>query len=391
MSRKKAFKQGLAHFLLYYRQTGCAPVSAGPGPFQRHRQPSAQDIDMAASLFNKKQPTAKPPGHIGLDIGTANIVVYRHDGKGHQHRIESNAFFKVPALPNTRSILEDRGILFFNKADSLYVLGNAAEEFAEILGGATHRPMVDGLVNLREDEGIAVIRAILDHHLAKSDADGTALWFSVPAAAQNEPDMVIVNEAIFSRYLKELGYSPHPVNEGLAVVLSELTANHATGIGISMGGGMCNVCVSYLSIPALTYSISKGGDYIDTMVGQSVGESATKIKTIKEQELDLSRPPANNIETGLHIYYQNLFTILAESLEKALNRSDSVPRLKQSVPLVLSGGTVVPAGSLEKFKEAMSGVSLPIRISDIVLAQDPLTATARGAWMMAGMDDDQSC
>jgi hypothetical protein len=124
------------------------------------------------------------------------------------------------------------------------------------------------------------------------------------------------------------------------------------------------------------------------MVGQSVGESATRIKTIKERELDLSRPPASNVETGLHIYYQNLFTILAKSLEKALNGSDNVPRMKEAVPLVLSGGTVLPGGSLQKFKEALGEVSLPIRIADVLLAEEPLAATARGAWRMAGLEND---
>jgi hypothetical protein len=180
---------------------------------------------------------------IGLDIGTANIVVFRHDADGRRHCIESNAFFKVPALPHTRAILQEREILFFDKRDTLYVLGNAAEEFAQILGGTTCRPMIDGLVNLKEDEGISVIRAILDHHLAGSTPAGTDLWFSVPAAALERPDSVLVNESIFASYLKELGYTPHPVNEGLAVVISELAANHSTGIGISMGGE----CAMYVS------------------------------------------------------------------------------------------------------------------------------------------------
>lgn len=60
---------------------------------------------------------------------------------------------------------------------------------------------------------------------------------------------------------------------------------------------MCNVCFSYLSIPVIRYSIQKGGDYIDSMVGRSVGESPTKIKLIKEKELDLSIQPRTRIET----------------------------------------------------------------------------------------------
>ena len=55
-----------------------------------------------------------------------------------------------------------------------------------------------------------------------------------------------------------------------------------------MGGGMCNICLSYLSFPVITYSIPMAGDYIDEMVGKSVGEPATKIKVIKEEELNLT-------------------------------------------------------------------------------------------------------
>ncbi|MEA1933427.1 MAG: hypothetical protein U9N60_03205 [Thermodesulfobacteriota bacterium] len=37
---------------------------------------------------------------------------------------------------------------------------------------------------------------------------------------------------------------PISINEGLATVMSELAHDNFTGIGISMGGGMCNVCLS---------------------------------------------------------------------------------------------------------------------------------------------------
>ncbi|MFW3147052.1 MAG: DUF362 domain-containing protein, partial [Thermoplasmatota archaeon] len=47
------------------------------------------------------------------------------------------------------------------------------------------------------------------------------------------------------------------------VVFSELEDENFTGLGISAGGGMCNVCLAYLSIPLVTFSITKGGDYLD--------------------------------------------------------------------------------------------------------------------------------
>src|SRR3712207_9023027 len=44
---------------------------------------------------------------------------------------------------------------------------------------------------------------------------------------------------------------------------SELQEENFTGIGISFGGGMCNVSVSFMSIPMITFSVPKSGDYID--------------------------------------------------------------------------------------------------------------------------------
>ena len=63
--------------------------------------------------------------------------------------------------------------------------------------------------------------------------------------------------------LDELGYEATSINEGLAVVYGELEDSNYTGIGISCGGGLCNVCLAYLSVPVLSFSIPKAGDYID--------------------------------------------------------------------------------------------------------------------------------
>ena len=330
---------------------------------------------------------AGPP--IGVDIGTANIVVYTNGQSEGQAQMEANAFFTVPALPNTRKIMEAKAVRFFEKDDRLHIIGDAAEEFAAILGGTTRRPMERGLVNLKENDGIQVIQAILDSMLPPSAGKGQPLWFSVPGDPVDQPGAAIFNESIFKTYLKGRGYAPRAMNEAMAVVTAELADQHATGIGVSLGGGMCNVCFSYLSIPAVTYSIPKGGDFIDQTVGRLVGESATKIKGIKEQELDLRVAPRNNIEHGLQAAYDDLFGTLADSLAAVLSRSDTVPRLKQAVPLVVSGGSVLPPGSRERFEARLGEVELPVCISKILLARDPLLATAKGAYMMAVAENEK--
>ncbi len=346
---------------------------------------------MAPVNIGSRKKTSRSSGGegqaIGLDIGTANIVVCNTTPSDQTARLEANAFFTVPSMPNTRGILESKDVRFFERNDRLHIVGNAADEFAHILGGTTRRPMENGLVNLKEDDGIQVIEAILDPLLPEPAHKGQPLWFSVPGSPIDQPGAANFNESIFKTCLKRRGYAARPINEAMCVVVAELSEQHATGIGISMGGGMCNICFSYLSIPVVTYSIPKGGDFIDQTVGASVGESATVIKGIKEEALDLRIAPRNNVEHGLHAAYDDLFTSLAESLTHVLSGSDNVPRLQQAVPIVLSGGTVLPPGSRERFKAILEDVDMPIAISKVTQARQPLYATAKGAYMMAVADD----
>lgn len=320
---------------------------------------------------------------ISLDIGTANIVVIKNGKSKVSARKESNVFFTVPSLPETKKILVGSNIRFLEKNGSLYILGNPAEEFALMMGGQTRHPMEGGMLNLGEDEGVSVIHAILSRLIPSPKNENDPLWFSMPGKPIDSAATAIFNESIFKTFIENLGYSPRPINEGMAVVVSELSNGPATGIGISIGGGMCNVCCSYLSIPVVTYSIQMGGDSIDKMVAGSVGESPVKIKAIKEKELDLSALPKNSIEHGLHVCFDNLFSTLAKSLEQVLNASDNVPKLREAVPIILSGGTVLAPGSRDKFASMLRKVKLPFKISDIVLAKKPLYATARGAYLMA--------
>jgi hypothetical protein len=326
-------------------------------------------------------------GPVGLDIGTANIVVARNTASEIKLVKQSNAFFTIPFSRITEKTLSKDSVPFFKKGEKLYVLGDAAEDFANIFGGDTRRPIESGILNPKEEEGVGVIQAIVNKLVGKPKKKSERICYSIPGDPLDRPASVVYHESIIKKQLQLLGYAPEPINEGLAVVLSELGINNYTGIGISMGGGMCNVCFSYLSVPAVKYSIQKGGDYIDAMVGSSVGEPPTKIKVIKERELDLSIEPRNRIETGLHIYYEDLFRALTESMQQVMGSSDNIPRLSNSIPIVLSGGTVLPRGSRKKFIDALRDIRLPMKTSDILVTEKPLYATARGALTLAMIDE----
>ncbi|MBW2169423.1 MAG: hypothetical protein JRG69_09235 [Deltaproteobacteria bacterium] len=349
----------------------------------------SQDVAGSPKPSKKQKASEALKGPIGLDIGTANIVVAQNRGKDIRALRQLNAFFTIPYSNITKRTLLRDEVIFFEKDKKLYVLGYSAEGFANTFGGSTRKPIESGLLNPKENESISVIRAIISQFIQEPQKKDEKICFSVPGEPIDRPASVVFHESIIRMHLKSLGYSPIPINEGLAVILSELSSNNFTGIGISIGGGMCNVCFAYLSVPVITYSIQKGGDYIDSMVGSSIGESPTKVKEIKEEGLDLTVEPKDRVEIGLHVFYDDLFSSLVKSLQQVLGSSDNIPRLSMAVPIVLSGGTVIPRGSREKFEKALSDIRLPIRVSEIIIAQKPLYSTAKGALTMAMTEEKE--
>jgi hypothetical protein len=245
------------------------------------------------------------------------------------------------------------------------------------------RPMQEGLLSAKEEEGLSVIEAIVGSLIQKPKNFGEILCFSVPGGPFDGSGSVVYHESILKSYLAGLGYTPIPINEGMATVLSELSEDNFTGIGISLGGGMCNVCLAFLSFPVITFSIQKSGDYIDLMTGKAVGEPSSMVKMIKEETLDLSQAPKDRVTTALHIFYDELILTLLENLKRVMISTEKIPKISAPIPIVLSGGTAMPKGCKEKFERILKDIDLPVEISEVRLANDLLNTTAKGALIMA--------
>ena len=363
-------------------------TSAGPVPDKMAEKRVEKAVEASQkSVVTREKPIGEGAetlkGPIGLDIGTSHIIVAQNKRADIRLTRELNAFFTVPVSKFSRQILNQKEINFYELEDQFYVIGYSSQNFANMFNMNTRRPMYQGVLSSIENEGIKIIQAILKTLMEKPKQFGETLCFGVPGDPIDRPGTVIYHESMLKRVIGSLGYTPISVNEGMAIVLSELSKDDFTGIGISMGGGMCNVCLSYLSFPVITYSIQMAGDYIDLMVEKAVGEPATKVKEIKEETLDLSAAPKDRVNTALHIFYDELIQKLLESIRRVLSSSDKIPKISTPIPIVLSGGTALPNGCREKFGTMLKNVSLPVEISDVRLAEDPLTTTAKGALIMA--------
>ena len=350
---------------------------------QIEKAEEASDKPVIARERETWEDAESPKGPVGLDIGTSHIVAAQEKG-AHIHAVKQlNAFFTVPKSQFSKGILNKNQVMYYERANLFYVIGYSAENFANMFNMNNRKPIKEGLLSSDEEEGLSVIQAIVNTLIRKPKNFGEPICFVVPGEPLDGRDSVVYHESVIERFLGSLGYSPISINEGMAVVMSELAAEDYTGIGISIGGGMCNICLSYLSFPVITYSIQMAGDYVDSMAGSAVGEPATKIKGIKEEELDLTKEPKDRIMTALHIFYDELVFRLLQSLQRVLTSTDKMPKISAPIPIVLSGGSAVPNGCKEKFEKVLKSIQLPVEISSVRLAEDPLNAPAKGALITA--------
>ena len=271
-------------------------------------------------------------------------------------------------------------------ADELIVHGNESEKFAGILNAEIRRPMACGVLDPKEPESLRMIREIISSMVGPGNGERQKLCFTVPAAPLGAQESLTYHEATLRQILTDLGYKPVSINEGLAVIYSELESTNYTGIGISLGGGLCNVCLAYLSVPALSFSVPKAGDFIDTSSASVTGERANRIRLTKEDSFHFNGFFADKVHQVIGVYYDDMIRSLVTALKEAFARTKDLPKFTRPVPMVLSGGTTMPPGFRDRFEKLLWEQDFPITVSDIRLAQNPLYATAKGALVYALSD-----
>ena len=324
-----------------------------------------------------------PDKAIGLDIGTSRIVTARRaDGK-YQYATELNAFLPLPYSKLTRSALEKESVPHQVDAGEMIVYGNQSARFANMFHMDTRRPMTRGMLNPAEPNGVAVIRQIIATLLDGEAAKGSRVCFSLPGAPVGAPDDLTYHEATLRRMVADMGFEVSAINEGLAVVLAELEDTNFTGIGVSCGGGMCNVCFSYLAMPVFSFSVPKGGDFIDASAASVAGEGATRIRAIKESAFHFNGYFHDKVQQAISVYYEDMILAVIAGLKDLLSKPRNVPRIDRPIPVVMSGGSAMPAGFRDRFEKLLAPASLPIAISEVRIAADPLHSTAKGALMSA--------
>jgi len=318
---------------------------------------------------------------IGLDVGTSRIVRAQQDGSDFAFESQLNAFVAIPYSKITANVLQKEGVPHTVQGAEIVVHGNESEKFADLLNAETRRTMTCGVLDAKEPESLTQMRSILNSLLGKGD--GRKLVFTVPAAPIGHEENSTYHEATLKQIFGDMGFDAKSINEGLAVVYGEMEETNFTGIGISCGGGLCNVCLSYLAVPVVSFSIAKAGDYIDTSAAQVTGERANRIRIAKEEAFHFNGFFADKTQQVISVYYDDMIRSLVGALKDAFTTTRNMPKINRPIPLVLSGGTAIPQGFRDRFEKILNESQFPIPLSEIRMASNPLHSTAKGALVAA--------
>jgi hypothetical protein len=268
----------------------------------------------------------------------------------------------------------------------IIVIGDSALTMANLFKREVRRPLSQGIIAAGETKAQQILSILIKNVLGEPKVPGEHCFYCVPAAPVDNPGQdVVYHQEIFRKILSEQGYTPHSMNEAMAIIYSQCADDNFSGLSISYGSGMCNVALAYQTISGMEFSIARGGDWIDSNAAKATGSTISRMCAIKEKGVDLAKPEGRDAE-ALALYIRALIRYSLENTAAQFRKTQSAIDLPEPIPFVVSGGTTRAKGFEVVFKEEFEAVKkkgFPIQISEIRMATDPMTAVAEGLLVLA--------
>lgn len=322
----------------------------------------------------------------GLDVGTSFIILSEETENIVTYKDFRDAFYVIkPTTPVSSKMIEKglNGKIFIKDTDgSFIILGKDAIEKAIERNDTAKRPMYRGVVSAKEKDAKKILAFILKEVVGKPENNGEKIVFCVPAQPvdQEDDDFDIgYHEDIIKSILSECGYESRAINEAEALCYAELESEDYTGIGISCGAGMTNICVMLNGEPTVVFSTTKSGDWIDRMSAVATGEADSVVQAEKEAGgFKIGVQNENPVLAAVSVYYERLIEYTTKQLASSLKNHKLLPKFKNPLVIVIAGGTSQADGYVDMFKSKLEGNSFPLSVKEIRHAEDPLHAIAKG-------------
>lgn len=322
----------------------------------------------------------------GLDVGTSFIVLAKENSGEIEYKDFRDAFYVIkPTTPVATKMIEkglDGKVFVKDEDGSFILLGYDAIEKAIERNDTAKRPMYRGVVSPKEKHAKKILAFILKEVAGEATEPGEKIVFCVPAQPVDQEDDdfdVGYHEDVVTAILAGSGYDARSINEAEALCYAELENDEYTGIGISCGAGMTNVCVMLNGEPTVMFSTTKSGDWIDRMSAIATGETDSVVQAEKENgNFVIGQPNDNPVLAAVSSYYERLIDYTTKQLSSALDGHKSLPKFKDPLTIVVAGGTSQAKGYVQNFEKKLKDNGFPLNIKEVRHAADPLHAVAKG-------------
>ena len=341
----------------------------------------------------------------GVDIGTAYIVSAKADQKKTVNLSSVRDCFLALPLENS-STLDISGVEYIEGSKELYVVGNDAINLVGVLGGELRRPLSKGFISPKEEDGKEILQLILSQILGKPESEKELVAFSIPGPIfdYEKPESfrpsqdtgLTFHTNFFKGLITNLGFTAKPLNEAAAIGYAEtITPKKGelplTGLFISFGAGMTNLCLLYKGLPVRSFSLPFGGDYIDHSAAKMTDSTVSHVTLLKERGVDASTGKvitafdSDDTKTerqaeAIGMMYRDLIGTVVKATNVFFAMNENRTEIPETISVVVSGGTTKAPGFEKLFNEVFMD-TLDVRFKvcpQARISTTPLDSTATG-------------
>jgi len=339
----------------------------------------------------RKTPAKKAPVKpgVGLDVGTGWLCSAGYTSKG---KIDTtpirDCFYSIDMEMFSKSVFNMGSVKYVEHGGMIHIVGEDALTLAKIQNGSSQRPLSKGVINPNERSAAPILKEMINFCVQQyKNKDNETLVFSIPAPLVNTDESFNVeyHSLSISALIKSLGFTPVSLNESYAVVISSMEkAVNTTGLGFSFGAGLVNVAFVYKGMSLFEFSINKSGDFIDQESAKACGAAESIINHIKENELDLTKDEfgVSPEERALIFTHRHVIKNTIDTVVKTF-ASSKTANIIEPIPIILSGGTTIPAGFVDMFINELDTTNLPFDYTQVTPVKDRLTSVAKGCLIYA--------
>jgi hypothetical protein len=339
---------------------------------------------------------SKAIDYIGLDSGTWSILAARIKNDELEIKKETNCFLPIEIDESNRfliNMIKQSGAPLVEVDGISYILGEAARKLSLSVGRDYCRPMKNGIINPNEIQSFNILAVIIRSLIGELTADETVIAYGIPGQSLNIQTNQEYHQKIIKSILEKYKQGDKvikafPINEALCVVYSELSASkNKSGLGISFGGGQCNICLSSYGMPLVQFALVNSGDWIDQNSAEATGEKISYVNEYKKN-IDISQEPKNAIERALHFNYEIMIENSLKGIVDGLKKAGSKAQFNEPIDIAIAGGTAKISGFLPFFQKTLERNKLPLPIGEIKVSKDPIAAVCKGALLAAQAHQD---